>query len=98
MKNTTDNLRAVGSSRLVLLFREGIAFRFWHHYGKPHGTAVRLLRCKPGLFGVRLWDGGLYLGAWWTIRLELVCIHITRFQQNGMGRRTQNSADTTDHL
>lgn len=26
--------------------------------------------------------GGLYLGAWWTIRLELVCIHITRFQQN----------------
>ena len=80
MKNTTAS--PVEQQRIVLLFRESIAFRFWHHYGKPHGTAVRLIRCKPGLFGVRLWEGGLYLGAWWTIRLELVCVHINRFQQN----------------
>ncbi len=79
--HTTDTPKGC-QQRLVLLFRDGIALRFWHHYGKPHGTAVRLLRCKPGLFGVRIWEGGLYLGAWWTIRLELVCVHINRFQQN----------------
>lgn len=68
--------------RPFLKLRDGIAFRDWHYYAPVHGTAIRFTRVKPGLIGFCFANGGLLIGLWKTIRLDLVCIHISRFKIN----------------
>lgn len=67
------------------LYRCGIGFQFWHHFGKPHGTAIRWMRCKPGLFGIMLKDGGVHVGCWWQIRFELIAVHVAQFDPKQIG-------------
>ncbi len=59
----------------IRIFRTGIAIRNWHFFSPSHGTAVRVLRCKPGLFGVQFKDDGIHIGLWWQCRLELLAVH-----------------------
>lgn len=68
--------------RMVRLFRDGIGIRCWHRYGKPHGTAIRWMRCKPGLIGVMVKDSGLHVGIWWQIRFEMLAVHVAQFEPN----------------
>lgn len=59
-------------------FRDGIAFAGWHHFGDGYGTAIRAVRVKPGVFGVKIEIGSVLVGAWWTWRIELVAVHPRR--------------------
>lgn len=77
---TTSTTNTMKEQRpMFIIFRDGIGFRFWHHYGGPHGTAIRYMRCRTGLFGFMWLNGGLHVGLWWQVRLELVCIHENMF-------------------
>jgi hypothetical protein len=64
---------------IIKFFSDGVGFKFIHFYGKPHGTAIRWMTCKPGLFGILIKDSGLHIGFYWQIRFELVAIHVNRF-------------------
>lgn len=73
----------------IKLFRDGIGFSFWHFYGKPHGTAIRFRRARPGLFGVNLERNlggdirGLAIGFWWTFYVTLCAVHAAQFSAKG---------------
>lgn len=77
----------------IKLFRNAIAFSFWHFYGKPHGTAIECLKLKPGLFGVKLprYEStrelypGIQIGFWWSWELSLIAIHEIHFKDKYEG-------------
>jgi hypothetical protein len=62
-------------------FHDGIGFRDWHHFGQPWGTAIRWKRLRPGLFGILFRDGGMHIGLWLHVRIELVAVHELHFQK-----------------
>lgn len=64
---------------MIKLFRDGIGIRDWNRYGCNYGTAIRWIKCNPGLFGLWIKDGGLHVGCWWQIRFELVAVHTAKF-------------------
>lgn len=74
----------------IKFYRNAIGFSFWHHYGKPNGTAIEYRRLKPGLFGIRLprYDSsrelyaGIQIGFWWTIEFSLLAVHQNQFKTN----------------
>ncbi len=75
----------------IKLYRDGIGFSFWHHFLKGYGTAIRWRRLKPGLFGVRIPSMGgelnyeaIQLGCWWTVEIELICVHANQFEEKNV--------------
>ena len=86
-----DPSSAASRAAIVRLFRGGIGIRCWTR----HGTGLRWMRCKPGLFGVIVKDGGLHIGCWWQIRFEMLALHAAQFEPHApkLGDPAQRPAD-----
>lgn len=67
----------------IFIFRDGIGFRFWHHYGPECGTGIRCMKRSIRMIGIA-WESDelsslLYIGLWVTYRFELIAVPNQRF-------------------
>lgn len=64
----------------IKLCRDGVAFRWWHHFSEDTGTGIHWAKWSKGLFGVMFSDGAIHVGCWWHIRLDLIQVHPNAFK------------------